>query len=872
MTTESSQPELSSPISIGRMAVHHWHLSTEQTDDVRAAAKWAWKCLVELANVFCAHHCDPSCSKEGLPASMLEGIGGTGEDAREKRKEQWLRAQHTFHEALAFLPPLLPSGDCSACAIVKALAQFPKFVPFSPKYPVAIQHCNGVDCYPKIFADPSERSVPCCVVKTSLADYETMTETAVRERALVSLDLGSLPPIPPSQFCEIKLGLEPGVKAVRRLLDMREDSSDAVEGGMPAMGQTQREADAEAGCRRGAALCRLLSAVEKHRLLFLYAAFPQRMNPSVPKNQLSVWETVEKDSLRGWHEMVSDIDLNGEFLLRHHAILDAYAQEAISLFGPDGGRRPRILTDDGKRVDVEGRTLPFWSLEGGPCYELEDSSRAILDACAEVSDADTEGTFGPLVEQVMAVAHDRDQSRWYASVGVCWGYLSELDAVIDAIRRARIAGARADQEEQSLGEEDRGPEDGGNHTGAEGAEESPSGEGLDLLMLQFGISCAVSLRDLARIRYYYPKVLRDEEADALELSLLNHLQLCLDSPGFEKFKELPITPETDDLLEAEAVYTTLFMVLLLSHPKITGRGAAELQDKQLFQKVIGEAQKSMPETVRNVMDRLVELALLECRDPAPEGDASYQDPRRALRLLGRYWGIGRLIFIRQMNAHGVLQPHPLTPLIVNLYARMDICFGRLASVNDATEAQEVAHVLKDILLSGDATDLLDVPEWTTGELQKVDAFVEQARFAVGTGSFELTWAEKTFLEWAEQQIEEHHTHCVRAFQKMLARADAQGRNLRQRQVVKNKPTGEREQRSGAAAPQTIDEKAWFTYPQLAQHFDVDKEKLRKRLYRWQPKRFDGGWMENPDRQPREPKYLYQFSAVKHIIEEMLASS
>jgi hypothetical protein len=432
------------------MPVCHWDIALEQADDVQAAAKWGWKCLVDLANVFCAHHCDPYCTKEGLPSDLLKGSEGPSEEATNSRREQWLGAQYALHQALMFLPGLAPADEeCSACAIAKALGQFPRLVPFSPKYPVATQRCNGVDCYPEVLADPSERSLPCCIIETSLADSETMTETAVREGALLSLDLHALPPIPPSEFSEIRSHLEPGIKAVRCLRDMREGVSEAADAVMSARGQHHPEAAPEGGCHMNVALQQLLSAVEKHRLAFLFCAYPRRKNPLAGASETGVWETVRKKGFPGWAEMERDADEDGKFLFRHCAVLDAYADEAISLFGPGDGCRPRIQTKEKGWVDVEGGTLPYWSLEEMLCHELEDSSQAILDTCAEVSSADTERGLTPLLKQVMAIAHDKGQSRWYGSVGVRWGYLSGLDAAIDAIRKARVT-----QREASNGDEE----------------------------------------------------------------------------------------------------------------------------------------------------------------------------------------------------------------------------------------------------------------------------------------------------------------------------------------------------------------------------------------------------------------------------------
>jgi len=78
--------------------------------------------------------------------------------------------------------------------------------------------------------------------------------------------------------------------------------------------------------------------------------------------------------------------------------------------------------------------------------------------------------------------------------------------------------------------------------------------------------------------------------------------------------------------------------------------------------------------------------------------------------------------------------------------------------------------------------------------------------------------------------------------------------------------------SASTPPQRgLDEQAWYTYDRLAEIFNVGKDALRKRLARYREHNLNG-WKENEDRRPREPKHLYRLKDVRHIIEELGASS
>ena len=57
-------------------------------------------------------------------------------------------------------------------------------------------------------------------------------------------------------------------------------------------------------------------------------------------------------------------------------------------------------------------------------------------------------------------------------------------------------------------------------------------------------------------------------------------------------------------------------------------------------------------------------------------------------------------------------------------------------------------------------------------------------------------------------------------------------------------------------------------PRIAEVFrltDQEKERLRSRLAYWRKGHFDGGWIENQEATAREPRYVYPFGKIKHLI-------
>jgi hypothetical protein len=180
------------------------------------------------------------------------------------------------------------------------------------------------------------------------------------------------------------------------------------------------------------ALAGLERAVERHRLLFLFTAFPKRTTPG------GGWETLPRDEYPTDRIPTDDFDNDGEFLFKHRWTLERCAQAAVEYFGPGAGARPTVVREDGSHAEVAGGHLPVWSVDELDCSVLEQSSDAVLAACKALARADARRRFHSLVQRARAATHDEGQSRWYACVVVRWEYLARLDALIASIKSAEI--------------------------------------------------------------------------------------------------------------------------------------------------------------------------------------------------------------------------------------------------------------------------------------------------------------------------------------------------------------------------------------------------------------------------------------------------
>lgn len=69
----------------------------------------------------------------------------------------------------------------------------------------------------------------------------------------------------------------------------------------------------------------------------------------------------------------------------------------------------------------------------------------------------------------------------------------------------------------------------------------------------------------------------------------------------------------------------------------------------------------------------------------------------------------------------------------------------------------------------------------------------------------------------------------------------------------------------------VHDEARLSPAELAERFGVPKDALRQRLDEWRKKHHEG-WYEVTDRKPREAQYIYRVGSVRHIIEQMQATS
>jgi hypothetical protein len=300
-------------------------------------------------------------------------------------------------------------------------------------------------------------------------------------------------------------------------------------------------------------------------------------------------------------------------------------------------------------------------------------------------------------------------------------------------------------------------------------------------------------RDLVRIGRDYPDAMPEADHKAWVDEVTAHANLILKRPGFEGIKTLMKEPT---LLEMDVPqrFGMLMSAAMMAHPAMAAPAGTPAEIQAAVEKAMSACQETASPHIKEQMSRLANLMVVSCRCPTGTAVKDFAAPARFLQMLHRYWMLASAMVQTQATCHVGFNPHPLLHLIENIRDRLSTCFSHVAHLDDAADAQHSCDQLVGMLTEGDIDDLSAVPEWTNGELQKVERFIARARLKVGPRVFDLTAAEEFFIKQCEHLIAEHDKRVRATWKQMLARADAQAAARRPAEESSPTPPG-----SGATA-------------------------------------------------------------------------
>ncbi len=251
-----------------------------------------------------------------------------------------------------------------------------------------------------------------------------------------------------------------------------------------------------------------------------------------------------------------------------------------------------------------------------------------------------------------------------------------------------------------------------------------------------------------------------------------HADLILKRPGFDGIKTLMKAPTFLEMDVPER-FGILMSTAMMAHPAMAALAETPTEIQAAVEKTMSTCQDTASPHIKAHMDRLANVMVVSCRCPTGTAVKDFAEPARFLQMLHRYWMLASAMVQTQATGHIGFNPHPLLHLIENIRDRLTTCFSHLGHLDDAADAQHSCDQLVGMLTEGDIDDLSAVPEWTNGELQKVERFIARARLKVGPRVFDLTAAEEFFIKQCEHLIAEHDKRVRATWKQILAKVDAQ---------------------------------------------------------------------------------------------------
>jgi len=306
----------------------------------------------------------------------------------------------------------------------------------------------------------------------------------------------------------------------------------------------------------------------------------------------------------------------------------------------------------------------------------------------------------------------------------------------------------------------------------EGSEvESPRAPDAVLrLALPTAVIAAAGLRDLGRVRTFYPEAIPLGDAKAMHELLAGELASAVATCNLERVFEVAPIPDPEQT-GSDVEVSALMGVLVMNHPDFAIDPSSAEPGANNMKEILQRCQGEAADDVRAIVHRILTAMLYDCRMPAPVDDPSFKEAPRFLQMLRTYWSVVRQLVLHHIDAPTGFQPHPLMPLMVNLKARIDACFVQLVSCQGAERAQACVTSLINIVLSGEPDALQAEPEWSYEQVGGVDRFIEEARLDLGAKSYPMTAAEELCLQQAQKALDDYEQQVKSSWAKMIKRVE-----------------------------------------------------------------------------------------------------
>ncbi|WP_197904712.1 hypothetical protein [Desulfosarcina alkanivorans] len=290
------------------------------------------------------------------------------------------------------------------------------------------------------------------------------------------------------------------------------------------------------------------------------------------------------------------------------------------------------------------------------------------------------------------------------------------------------------------------------------------------------VAATICLRDLVRIKCFYPDAIPEGDFDSLMDSLTEWINCSVEKePLLKKISDELFKIETSEASSYLDSLSAFYSVMLLHHPDMPLIDSDPGKTKDTISKIMNKCIEESLQPIKDAGEYVINAKLKSCIYPTPEGQQQYRSTSRYFMMLREYWMLCQRAITDRTCHHVAWHPYPLSTLVTNLKHRIDTCIKGMSETgfefneNIKSDMEE----LVEALLLWDVDEISIGGEELLNKIQTVTLWLEETDIKLGRCLVAMIPEEQTYIEYARQLFENYDNDAKTSFKRMLDNADKQ---------------------------------------------------------------------------------------------------
>ena len=312
------------------------------------------------------------------------------------------------------------------------------------------------------------------------------------------------------------------------------------------------------------------------------------------------------------------------------------------------------------------------------------------------------------------------------------------------------------------------------------------------------VAATLCLRDLFRIKCYYPDSVPENDFESLKDALVEWIDLSVTKePLLKKISDELYKADTSETVSMLDSLSAFYSVMLLHHPDIPSIDNDSEKTKESISEIMNKCIEESFQPIRDARDYVVNAKLRSCIYPTPKDQQAYRSVPRYFMMLREYWLLCQTAITDRTSHHVAWHPYPLSTLVINLKHRIDVCIDGMAEtgVEINQNIRGDLEYLIEALLHWDVDEISIGTEDLLNKLQSIALWLEETDIKLGRCLTGMIPEEQTYIEYAHQLISDYDRKAKTSFKKMLDNADKKAAEIK-----KNAPQEPKKEKSTLTFP------------------------------------------------------------------------